>query len=80
MIPLEFGEAIRAARKGASLTLEALSERTKPHIDISTLSRIENGHRDFRISLLPTIAKALGTTSEALLAAAQVRSKPTRRD
>ena len=71
---LTIGRRIRHFRSAVGLTLDALAEEvgTAP----SQLSLIENGHREPRLSLLQSIATALGVTVSALLDA----EPPSRRD
>ncbi|WP_084100873.1 XRE family transcriptional regulator [Demequina sp. NBRC 110051] len=59
------GRRIRHFRVSAGLTLDQLSEATGTAP--SHLSLIENGRREPRLSLLESIAAALGVTSAALL-------------
>ncbi|MGO3152626.1 MAG: helix-turn-helix domain-containing protein [Galactobacter sp.] len=61
------GRRIRALRKAAGMTLDALGEAvgTVP----SQLSLLENGKREPKITMLMKIAKALGTTLDDLLTA-----------
>lgn len=64
--PLMIGRRIRAARTQRGMTLESLADAVGRAP--SQLSMIENGRREARLSLLQSIAKALGTTLDALLA------------
>lgn len=70
---LTLGRRVRHFRTGAGLTLEDLAERTG--VDTSQLSRIENGLREPRLSLLDAVAGALGVPVATLLAS----TPPTRR-
>lgn len=64
---LAIGRRIRRLRVERGLTLEALAAQVGRAP--SQLSMIENGRREPRLSMLRTIAKALGTTMDALLQA-----------
>ncbi|WP_100365702.1 helix-turn-helix domain-containing protein [Diaminobutyricimonas aerilata] len=59
------GQRIRAMRVARGWTLDALSSRC--HISPSNLSRIETGDRRIALDQLVPIAKALGTTLDALI-------------
>lgn len=70
---LTLGRRVRHFRTGAGLTLDELAERTG--VDTSQLSRIENGLREPRLSLLDAVAVALGVPVATLLAS----TPPSRR-
>ncbi|PCJ95103.1 MAG: DNA-binding protein [Zetaproteobacteria bacterium] len=59
------GSNIAAIRKGKNLTQEDLSGIID--IDRSYLSEIENGHKNFSITVLLKIANALDVQPEAIL-------------
>ena len=63
--PLTIGRRIRHLRLERGLTLEALAAAVGRAP--SQLSMIENGRREAKLSLLQAIARALGTTLDALL-------------
>lgn len=67
-IPLEeiARTRVRALRNAHGWSLDELASRT--HISASTLSRLETGHRRIAIDHLVTLARALGTTVDELLA------------
>jgi len=71
---LTIGRRIRHARTTAGFTLDDLAAKTG--VAPSQLSLIENGHREPRLTMLTTIAQALGVDVSALLKPAP----PTRRD
>ena len=60
------GERIRYARRARGLTLDALAAAVGT--DAGTLSRIERGLRDPRVSQLKEIAAALSITAEDIVA------------
>lgn len=62
---LTLGRRIRERRTAASMTLGALAEAIGRAP--SQVSAIENGKREPRVSMLRTIAAALGTTADELL-------------
>ena len=62
------GEAVRAARKGRSLSQEALADAAD--IDRSHMGKIERGERNVSLLNIARIAKALGCTPSDLLASA----------
>ncbi|WP_246603965.1 helix-turn-helix transcriptional regulator [Microbacterium marinilacus] len=64
---LAIGRRIRRLRAERGLTLEALAAEVGRAP--SQMSMIENGRREPRLSMLRTIAKALGTSMDALLQA-----------
>jgi len=64
---LTIGRRIRRLRTTQGLTLDELAQRVDRAP--SQLSMIENGKREPKLSLLRTIARALGTTMDALLEA-----------
>ncbi len=70
---LVFGQRLRHLRKAAGLTLVDLGERVGRAP--SQLSLLENGHREPKLSLLRTLADALGTTVDELLS----KKAPNRR-
>jgi transcriptional regulator with XRE-family HTH domain len=57
---------VRALRRARGLSLDQLAELT--HMSPSTLSRLETGRRRMAIDHLVTLAKALGTTVDELVA------------
>ncbi len=57
---------LRTLRKARGWSLDDLAERA--HISASTLSRLESGRRRIAIDHLVTLARALGTTVEDLVA------------
>ena len=59
---------IRALRVAQGWSLEDLAERA--HVSQSTLSRIENGTRRLALDQLVTLARALGTSLDQLVATA----------
>lgn len=59
------GLRLRVARAEQGMTLAALSGVTG--ISASTLSRLESGHRRATLGLLVPVARALGTTLDALV-------------
>ncbi len=62
------GRRLRHLRRSAGLTLDDVA--TRAGISASALSLIENGRREPRLSVLSTVALALGVTLAELLAAA----------
>ncbi|MFF9248787.1 helix-turn-helix domain-containing protein [Streptomyces globisporus] len=62
---LQIADAIRAARLGAGLTLEAVSLRTG--IRIATLSDIEQGHSSPQLDTLIRVADGIGVELEVLV-------------
>ena len=65
---MTIGTAIRSLRHSAGLSQRSLAEQAA--ISTSYLSLIESGHREASISLLRTLANALGTPATILFAAA----------
>ncbi|MPV36808.1 helix-turn-helix domain-containing protein [Georgenia subflava] len=63
--PLVLGRRIRHARTARGLTLRRLAEAVGS--TTSQLSLVENGRREPRLSLLTSLAEALGTTAGELL-------------
>lgn len=59
------GQNIRAARKAADLTQEALAERSDMHL--VEVGRAERGVRDLRVSTIAKIAHGLGIPACELL-------------
>jgi transcriptional regulator with XRE-family HTH domain len=59
------GRNIRAARKKADLTQEALAERADMHM--VEVGRAERGTRDLRVSTIAKIANGLGIKACELL-------------
>src|SRR5829696_8403699 len=59
---LTIGRRIRQLRTDRGMTLEELVDRAP-----SQLSMIENGRREPKLTLLRTIARAVGSTVDALL-------------
>lgn len=57
---------LRSLRQARGWSLDELGSRT--HISPSTLSRLETGHRRVAIDQLVTLARALGTNLDELLA------------
>ncbi|MEU2764237.1 helix-turn-helix transcriptional regulator [Streptomyces sp. NPDC007094] len=62
---LQIADAIRAARLGAGLTLEAVSLRTG--IRIATLSEIEQGHSSPQLDTLIRVADGIGVELEVFV-------------
>lgn len=62
---LQIADAIRAARIGAGLTLEAVSLRTG--IRIATLSEIEQGHSSPQLDTLIRVADGIGVELEVFV-------------
>lgn len=62
-------EALIAARKDAGLTQAALANRLKCHQ--SFVARVESGQRRIDVVELIVLTRAIGTTAEALLLAAE---------
>ena len=60
---------LRELRTERGLTLEAVASRAA--IDVSTLSRLESGKRRLSLDHLPTLASALGVTTDDLLASSE---------
>jgi transcriptional regulator with XRE-family HTH domain len=60
-----WGARIRSIRKDKGLTLDELASRTK--ISRTSLSVLENGKRDFRISQIEAIANALGVSVQRII-------------
>jgi transcriptional regulator with XRE-family HTH domain len=60
------GKNIRAKRKRARLTLEALAERADLHPNY--LGRVERAEEQISLQALIRVAKALGVRAQALLA------------
>jgi transcriptional regulator with XRE-family HTH domain len=74
---------LRELRTERGLTLEAVASRAA--IDVSTLSRLESGKRRLALDHLPSLAAALGVTSDDLLSPVErpdprVRRPPQRID
>jgi transcriptional regulator with XRE-family HTH domain len=74
---------LRELRTEQGLTLQQVSELAL--IDISTLSRLESGKRRLALDHIPSLAAALGVSSDELLGGApasdpRVRGKPVTRD
>ena len=57
---------IRSLRAARGWSLDELASRA--HLSASTLSRLETGHRRLAVDHLVTLARALGTTVDELLA------------
>ncbi|MEY8039188.1 helix-turn-helix domain-containing protein [Saccharopolyspora cebuensis] len=70
---LVFGQRLRHLRRSAGLTLVELGERVGRAP--SQLSLLENGHREPKLSLLRSLAEALGTSVDELLS----KKPPNRR-
>ena len=73
--PLTLGRRIRQLRTKRGMTLDQLAvavERAP-----SQLSMIENGHREPKLTLLRAIARALGTTLDALLESEHLDERAT---
>lgn len=68
------GDAIRALRKQAGLTLSELSEKTG--LAVSTLSKLEKGHVSLSYDKLMTLSKGLGVDMAELLAPATTTPTP----
>lgn len=62
---LVFGQRLRHLRRTAGLTLSELGEKIGRAP--SQLSLLENGHREPKLSLLRSLAEALGSTTDELL-------------
>lgn len=78
---IEIGKRLRARRKAEGLSLNELSRLSGS--TASTLSHIERGKRDVKLSTLVTLAEALRTDLPHLLGAqdtASEVSKPSRID
>jgi transcriptional regulator with XRE-family HTH domain len=80
-IPVETAarQRLRSLRLARGWSLDELSRRA--HISPSTISRIETGHRRIALDQLVSLARALDTTVDALLAAGgadDVVIRPTR--
>jgi transcriptional regulator with XRE-family HTH domain len=56
---------LRELRTERGLTLQQVAERA--HLDVSTLSRLETGHRRLALDHLPALAAALGVSADELL-------------
>lgn len=74
---------LRELRQASGWTLRDVAERA--HLDVSTLSRLENGQRRLVLDHLPPLADALGVSTDELLGAAptpdpRVTSTPIRRN
>lgn len=70
---------LRSLRQARGWTIDELSQRA--HVSASTISRIETGHRRLALDHLVTLARALDTTVDDLLAdgtADDVVIRPTR--
>lgn len=65
---------LRDLRRARGLTLEQVAAAT--HINTSTLSRIEAGKRRLSLDLLPSLAAALGVTTDDLLGARAAAEDP----
>lgn len=61
----QFGENLRRLRDGAGLTQMELSNRSG--LDMAEISRLENGHRDPRLSTLVRLADGLELPVNMLL-------------
>ncbi|WP_309129704.1 helix-turn-helix domain-containing protein [Microbacterium sp.] len=72
---LTVGRRIRQLRTARGMTLEDLASAVDRAP--SQLSMIENGRREPKLSLLQTIARALGTTIDALLAGEPLDERST---
>ena len=70
---LVFGQRLRHLRRAAGLTLVELGDRVGRAP--SQLSLLENGHREPKLSLLRSLADALGTSVDELLS----KKAPNRR-
>jgi predicted transcriptional regulator len=70
---LVFGQRLRHLRRSRGLTLDALGQKIGKRA--SFLSLLENGHREARLSLIESLANALGVSSAELMAT----EAPTRR-
>lgn len=74
---------LRELRTEQGLTLQQVSERTS--IDVSMLSRLESGKRRLALDHIPSLASALGVSTDDLLGGAptpdpRVRGTPITRD
>lgn len=63
----EIGERLRGARKGASLSLSQLAERTEGRLSKSRISNYEQGLRRMGVEEARELATALGTVSPGYL-------------
>ena len=61
---------LRELRRASGLTLKDVA--TRAHLDVSTLSRLENGQRRLVLDHLPPLADALGVSTDELLGPAQI--------
>lgn len=66
--PVAVGRRLRHLRREKGLTLAALGEEVG--LSASALSLIENGRREARVSVLSSLAQALGTDVQSLLSSA----------
>ncbi len=71
-LTLQLGQALRQLRQSRGLNLEDLSRLSG--VGISTLSHLENGNRDPRLSTITRILKALRSDLRDLLFPAPVDS------
>ncbi len=62
----QFGANLRRARARSGLSQEQLSDRCKLHL--TEISRLENGHRDPRLSTIVRLAGGLEVPPADLLA------------
>jgi len=73
--PLTLGRRIRQLRTQRGMTLDQLAAAVERAP--SQLSMIENGHREPKLTLLRAIARALGTTLDALLESEHLDERAT---
>jgi len=73
-LTLQLGQALRHLRQTKGLNLEDLSRLSG--VGISTLSHLENGNRDPRLSTIVRILKALRSDLRDLLFPAPTESSP----
>jgi transcriptional regulator with XRE-family HTH domain len=66
-VAAEAGARIKAARRAAGLTLEAVSELSG--VSRAMLSKVERGEKSPTLGVLIAIARGLGTTTSALIGA-----------
>lgn len=73
-LTLQLGQALRALRQTRGLSLEELSRLSG--VGIATLSHLENGNRDPRLSTISRILAALRGDLRDLLVAAPAETRP----
>jgi transcriptional regulator with XRE-family HTH domain len=78
-LPVQLGHALRALRLSKNLKLEELSRLSG--VGIATLSHLENGNRDPKLSTITRILQALRSDLYDLLASVCAHNEqPTRPD